>query len=196
MSDFARVAVNIAQIHQTYDYAIPADLQRRVQPGSLVTVPFGKQLAQGIVVSMLDEPEVAETKDIESLVDEIPVVTPVQIDARRLVGRGESRNVACLSRHDASPRHQPAHRFSAPSAQQAGKPEELSRLQSRLVALLEKRGDLRGRQVDALMPGLNWRQVLPPLIRKLIHLLLAGPSPCQGETQIRAHCCPGHRSCK
>ena len=168
MSDFARVAVNIAQIHQTYDYAIPAELQRRVQPGSLVTVPFGKQLAQGIVVSLLDEPEVAETKDIESLVDETPVVTPVQIELAGWLAEENLETLpACLDMM-LPPGISQHTDFLLHLLNKPEKPEELSHLQSRLVALLEKRGDLRGRQVDALMPGLNWRQVLPPLIRKLI----------------------------
>ena len=42
MPDFARVSVNIAQLSQTYDYAIPGDLKGRLQPGSLVIVPLGK----------------------------------------------------------------------------------------------------------------------------------------------------------
>ncbi|MEN6572562.1 MAG: primosomal protein N' [Anaerolineaceae bacterium] len=168
MSDFARVAVNIAQINQAYDYAIPGDLQGRIQPGSLVTVPFGSQLAQGIVIALLDEPEVAETKPIESLVDDLPVVTPAQMDlARWMAGEYLETLPACLdlmlppgiSQHTDILLHLVA---------EPENPGELSPLQARLVVLLKKRGDLRGRQVDAAMPKLNWRNVLPPLVRSLI----------------------------
>jgi primosomal protein N' len=58
MPEFARVSVNIAQLSQAYDYAIPGELQERIQPGSLVVVPIQNQTAQGIGRSLLDEPAV------------------------------------------------------------------------------------------------------------------------------------------
>lgn len=66
MPKFARVAINIAQIEELFDYAIPVELQP-LQVGALVVVPFGKQNVQGIVVDLIDEPAVPDVKAIESL---------------------------------------------------------------------------------------------------------------------------------
>jgi primosomal protein N' (replication factor Y) len=167
MPEFARVAVNIAQINQAYDYAIPKEMLGRVQPGSLVTVPLRSQLAQGIVMALLEEPEVAEPKAIDSLVDDLPVVTPAQMELAGWLAEENLESLpACLdlmlppgiSQHTDILLH-----LIKEPENIAG----LSVLQTRLVALLKKRGDLRGRQVDAAMPRTNWRAVVPALVRNL-----------------------------
>ncbi len=67
MSAFAEISINLSQIERTYHYSIPSTLQGQIQPGSLVVVPFGKQIAQGVVLALLDQPEVADTKPIIEL---------------------------------------------------------------------------------------------------------------------------------
>ncbi|MRR29507.1 hypothetical protein EG834_04060, partial [bacterium] len=76
---FARVAVNIPQLTGLFDYAIPEEWQDQVNPGSLVTIPFGKQLTQGIVVTLTDDPAVSNPKALDSLLEKEAVVTPQQI---------------------------------------------------------------------------------------------------------------------
>lgn len=168
MPEFARVAVNIAQISQAYDYAVPESLQGRVQPGSLVVVPIGNQASQGIVISLLDEPAVAEPKSIEFLVDELPVVTPHQMSLAHWLAEENLETLsACLdlmlppglSQHTDILLH-----LIADPADDS----KLSPLQLRLISLLKKRGDLRGRQVDAAFPRINWRAVLPSLVKQLL----------------------------
>jgi primosomal protein N' (replication factor Y) len=65
----------------TFHYSIPPGLA--VQPGHLVWVPFGARLVQGVVIALSDTSPVAETKDILSLIDPQPVLTPYHIPLAR-----------------------------------------------------------------------------------------------------------------
>ena len=168
MPDFARVSVNIAQLSQTYDYAIPGDLKGRLQPGSLVIVPLGKQTAQGVVVALLDEPAVAKTKSILVLVDDLPALTQVQMElANWLADENLESLSACMdlmvppgmSQHTDILLH---------LVREPEDSSSLSPLQVRMVNLLKERGDLRGRQVERAFAKLNWRAVLTSLENQLI----------------------------
>ncbi len=168
MSEFARVSVNIAQLVQAYDYSVPDDLKGRLQPGSLVIVPLGAQTAQGVVIELLDEPSVAKTKSIQALVDDVPAVTRTQIELAHWLAKENLETVsACM---DA---------MLPPGISQhtdillklIKEPEDISKLtptQQRLVRLLQKRGELRGGQVDSAIPHVNWRASLLALQRQLI----------------------------
>jgi primosomal protein N' (replication factor Y) len=94
MPSFARVSVNIPQLTGLFDYHIPPEYAGMIQPGSLVNIPFGRQSAQGVVVSLVDQPAVEETKDITTLVDAEPVLTAYQL---RLAQRMAQDNLATLS---------------------------------------------------------------------------------------------------
>jgi len=94
MPSFARVSVNIPQLTGLFDYHIPAEYAELVQPGVLVNVPFGRQTAQGVVVDLVDEPAVADTKDLAALVDDEPVLTTYQL---QLAHRMAQDNLATLS---------------------------------------------------------------------------------------------------
>ena len=50
-----------------------------LQAGCLVTVPFGNQTVQGIIVQLLDSPSVENPKPIIDLLDPAPVLTPPQL---------------------------------------------------------------------------------------------------------------------
>jgi len=65
----------------TFHYSIPPGLT--VQPGHLVWVPFGARLVQGVVIALSATSPVVETKDIFSLIDPQPVLTPYQIPLAR-----------------------------------------------------------------------------------------------------------------
>ena len=53
----------------TFHYSIPPPLREEVAIGQLIQVPFGPRRLQGIVVGLTDKSPVAETKDIEEIVD-------------------------------------------------------------------------------------------------------------------------------
>ena len=76
---FARLAVNLPAVSGVFDYAIPPELLG-VGVGSLVTAPFGNQTVQGVVLELVDEASVAETKPLESLLDPVPVLSVPQME--------------------------------------------------------------------------------------------------------------------
>ncbi|MBU17511.1 MAG: hypothetical protein CL725_07390, partial [Chloroflexi bacterium] len=57
---YAEVAVDAAVAHsRTFSYSIPPRFT--VQSGQLVWVPFGRRVLQGLVVELVDIPNVPET---------------------------------------------------------------------------------------------------------------------------------------
>jgi primosomal protein N' len=87
MNSFARIAVNIPSVTGVFDYRLPSELAGKIGAGHLVTVPFGRQTAQGVVLELIPQPSVAETRLILELLDPLPVLTGCQIElARQLAG--------------------------------------------------------------------------------------------------------------
>jgi primosomal protein N' (replication factor Y) len=163
MSKFVRVAVNIAQIYETFDYRLPPALETQVIPGSLVVVPFNNHLAQGIIVKDIEEPAVPNPFDVQDLVIDDPVVTPWQI-----------KLAEDLAEQNFSPLSEYLFQMLPPGlAQQADilvhlQPDilpqvELSETQNRILTLLQKNGDLRGRQIEHALSHTHWRESLTGL---------------------------------
>ena len=79
---FAEVAVDGAGGQErTFTYRVPDDAD--VEPGHLVWVPFGTRTVQGIVFSLTEIPAVEETRDIERVAHERPLLTDRQIEVAR-----------------------------------------------------------------------------------------------------------------
>ena len=64
MQLFAQIAVNVPFVTGVFYYAVPVAQTARVSVGQLVTVPFGRQTAQGVILRFMDTPSVAEPKSI------------------------------------------------------------------------------------------------------------------------------------
>ena len=79
MQHYANVSINLNQIDRSYHYAIPIDLLDRLQPGALVKVPFNKQIVQGVVLDLIDHPEVANPLEVMELLSDDTVLTPAQV---------------------------------------------------------------------------------------------------------------------
>ena len=168
MPEYVEVAVNIPRVTGTFSYHLPANLIGRVSPGSLVTVPFGNQLVQGVVTRQLAEPDVPETRPIEALVDEHPVITANQLKLATwlasetlaplsacldvMIPPGLSQHVDTLARLN--------------TANEVGTIAGLSPTEARLIRLLSDRGELRGRQIEASLPRTDWRALLRNLEKK------------------------------
>ena len=74
---FAEVAFPISNF-QTFTYVIPKGLKKGIQLGSRVLAPLGKRNCQGIIIKITNQTSyLGKTKAIYSLVDDVPVVTPV-----------------------------------------------------------------------------------------------------------------------
>jgi len=79
---YAEVSVNspIAR-RQTFSYTIPAGLS--VDIGQAVWVPFGNRVLQGIVAELSLYPSVKQTREIISVIDDSPPLSPVRIKLAR-----------------------------------------------------------------------------------------------------------------
>jgi len=72
-----------APLGTTYHYDVPPHLRGVLRPGHLVWVPFGQRRLQGIVVSLSETAPVAETRPLEALALEEPVLTSAQLALAR-----------------------------------------------------------------------------------------------------------------
>ena len=68
--------MNVPQVSGCFDYKIPVELTDRIQIGSLVEVPFGKQIVQGVIVDLLEASIVEDTREILGLIDPSPGINP------------------------------------------------------------------------------------------------------------------------
>jgi primosomal protein N' (replication factor Y) (superfamily II helicase) len=158
MPTYLEIAVNVPQVAGVYHYHLPAQLEGKVWPGHLVEAPFGRQTVQGVALRYIPHPEVRETRPVLGLIDPIPALTPAQIQlAEELARVTLSPLAACIDLMLPPGLGQIADVLYCLEANWAG-PGRLSQVQSRLVALLEKRGPLRGRQIDQSMGKLDWRK--------------------------------------
>lgn len=82
----AKVVVDLA-LDREFDYRVPPSLTDQVRPGSRVTVPFGRRLAQGYVVGITDRTEQARLKEIHSVVGKQPLLTDRLLELTRWMAR-------------------------------------------------------------------------------------------------------------
>jgi primosomal protein N' (replication factor Y) len=165
MHNFARISVNIAQVSGVFDYSIPPDIIPLVNVGSLVEVPFGRQIVQGIVVELLNEPSVVETKPIAAVIESEAVITTAQIQLAGELARANFSTLSSfldlmvppgLSQHADLRLHLLVEQLTG----------NLTPVQSRVATLLARRGDLRGSQLDAALPNIEWRASIPGLVKQ------------------------------
>ncbi|MBI5825921.1 MAG: primosomal protein N' [Chloroflexi bacterium] len=162
---FARLAVNIPAISGIFDYAVPAELALQIKAGCLVVAPFGNQMVQGIVLEITDSSSIQNPKPILDLLDPAPVLTPPQIAlAIRLADSTLNPLAAIISLMIPTGLSQQADinyqllitNYSDPSSKTA----------TRLIALLNERGVLRGRQIDSHFAKIDWRKTASVLVKK------------------------------
>ncbi|UCG54212.1 MAG: primosomal protein N' [Dehalococcoidia bacterium] len=79
---YAEVSVNspIAR-RQTFSYTIPSGLS--IDIGQAVWVPFGDKVLQGIVLELNQYPSVEQTREIVSVIDDSPLISPNQAELAR-----------------------------------------------------------------------------------------------------------------
>ena len=84
---FAQIVVNVPAVSGVFDYALPPEWGEFARVGHLVTVPFGKQTVQGVILCRMAQPAVAEVKPAIDLLDPLPVLTSAQIELARWLSR-------------------------------------------------------------------------------------------------------------
>jgi primosomal protein N' (replication factor Y) len=180
MPTFVEIAVNIPQVGDVYDYHLPDSLEGRVDIGHLVEVPFGRQRAQGVVLRFVDEPAVAETRPILALIDPQAVLTPAQLALAGYLSRETLSPLGACIQLMLPPGlgQQVDTLFSMNPRRPPGSGRPLGALQERLISLLQRRGPLRGRQLDAALPGVDWRPAARQLVRRgALHAVPTLPPP-------------------
>ncbi len=166
---FARVAVNVSAISDLFDYAVPVELAAQVQAGCLITVPFGNQTVQGVIIELLDSPQVANPKPILDLLDPSPVLTPPQLGlAMRMADSTLNPLASIISLMLPTGLSQQADILyqtvdNRPQTEEDGLP---SSIHGRLLNLLKERGPLRGRQIDSHFAKIDWRKTAGMLVKK------------------------------
>ena len=174
MNLFAQIAVNVPSVAGVFDYAIPDHLTRGIGVGHLVIVPFGKQTVQGVFLRFVDQPSVAEIKDILEIVDSEPVLTSSQIALAEWMakatlsplaaiinmmvptGLGQQADVSyALRTVDDRPLPE-----NGPSSAVHGQ------IDTRIIKLLTERGPLRARQIDTHFRNVDWRKSAERLVRR------------------------------
>ncbi len=165
---YARVVVNVLAWSGEFDYAIPPELAEEIRPGSLVTVPLGKQTVQGVVLELLDRPSVQETRSVLALLDPLPALTLAQLELARRLADSTLQPLAAfidlmlpagLSQHADTLyrlREEGAARLTA----------DEGKIGARLLTLLRERGALRGRQIDRHFKHVDWRKTAQFLTRR------------------------------
>ncbi len=162
---YARIAVNVSSISDLFDYAVPPELASQVQAGCLVMVPFGKQTVQGVVFALVESAAVENTKPILDLLDPEPVLTAPQLALAARMAEATLNPIAAIIglmlpiglSQQADVRYE----LRIPNYQ-----DKTSTVATRIVALLNERGPLRGRQIDSHFSRVDWRRTANILVRK------------------------------
>ena len=164
---FARLAVNLPAVSGVFDYAIPPELAG-VGVGCLVTAPFGNQTVQGVVMELVDEASVAETKPLESLLDPVPVLSVPQMELAKWMSAHYLQPLAAMvgMMLPTGLSQQADVQYSVISDQSSVVSDQWSVVQKRLIELLKTRGPLRGRQIDRHFAQVDWRKSAQALVRR------------------------------
>ena len=183
MLEFVQIAVNVPRVSGVFHYHCPPDLEGRLKPGHLVLVPFGPRLVQGVVLSHVAEPEVPETKAVDMLLDEEPVLTPLQLQlAWHLAHSCLAPIAACVSLMLPPGLGQLADVLYQLTPEGERLTGEITAAQNRVMKVLQERGPLRGGQLNHALPRRNWRASL----RGLVHRGLVKTTPLPPLPSVKA----------
>ena len=162
---FARLAVNIPAISGVFDYLVPEELTTQLQPGCLVTAPFGNQTVQGIIVELTESSPIPNPKSILDLLDPAPLLTPPMLTlAIRLADttlNPLSAIVGMMIPTGLSQQADVSYELRVTNYE-----EKSATVASRLLNLLRERGSLRGRQIDTHFAKVDWRKTANLLVKK------------------------------
>jgi primosomal protein N' (replication factor Y) len=168
MALFVQLVVNVPSLTGVFDYSIPDHFTGGVGVGHLVTVPFGKQTVQGVVLRFVDQPSVLQTKEIIELVDPDPVLTQAQIALAESLAKSTFSPLASIIGLflPSGIAQQADTLFDIRDSNSELSNIELSNVASRLLKLLKDKGALRGRQIDRHIGKVDWRKTAQYLVRR------------------------------
>jgi primosomal protein N' (replication factor Y) len=151
-----------------FDYHLPDDLVGKASVGSLVTVPFGRQLAYAVVVERPQQPAVEETRPVRTLSSPEPALSTPQIELARWMSEEYLAPFwRCITLM--LPPGMVGHTDVKVALEEEAQPEDaLTTAQEDLFHVLDRRGPLRGRQLDRVLPRQAWRRAASQLVRRKV----------------------------
>ena len=164
MTVFVEVAVNVPKVSGVFHYHLPPELEAQFAPGLLVEVPFGQQQVQGVLLSQVETPEVAETKAVTAILDQEITISAAQIEFSRWLSTISLAPLSrCINLMLPAGISKLADRlYTLENSPPAG--EKLNPTAQQLANLLADRGPLRGRQIERALPKRSWRSAARALI--------------------------------
>jgi len=170
MTTFVQIVVNVPAVSGIFDYSIPDSLLGKVGIGHLVIAPFGKQTVQGVVFRFINQASVPEVKEIIGLVDTAPVMTQAQIALAEAMAESTFSSLASIVSLflpvGISQEADTTYDIRETNLENQKSNIESSTIASRIVKLIQERGPLRGRQLDAHFRRVDWRKVASTLVKK------------------------------
>ncbi len=186
MTTYLEISVNVPQVSGTFHYHLPPELDDLIDIGFLVTIPFGRQTVQGVVLAIVDDPTVPKTKPVLEVLDPEPVVTRSQIElAKHLSEISLTPLAACIALMLPPGLSQTADTLyqlteagklggwivegeenGRTQDQGADRLPKVTDAQERFLNMLAERGPLRGRQIERVLPKRNWKATAGALKRK------------------------------
>ena len=151
---------------RAFHYAIPEPLQDQLKVGHMVRVPFGPRVLQGIVVGLANSSPVAETRDVEALLDTEPVLSAAQIQlARWMSGYYLAPLLNCLYQMLPPGLSRQAQLLVTP-AESVTPQGQLSETQKALLDYLDEHGRHEWRAVGRAVNLAHWEGALEELARR------------------------------
>ena len=175
---YAEVAVDAAVTHsRTFSYSVPPRFT--VEPGQLVWVPFGRQVIQGLVVELVDTPNVSETRPILHPVEPSPLIGPDHLK----LGRWISKRYRCSLFSAMAPllppgfgNHVRSRLTAVQEAEPSGEGLKPGTLEA-LSVLKEKKTGLDEKEFSKLIGSGSVRDIARMVDRGLIRRRLTMPRP-------------------
>ena len=82
------VELKAKQIDKTFTYLVPSELQKDVEVGKRVLVPFGKQTLEGFILKITNNKDIDfNLKEIIKVIDENPVLNCEMIELGKYISR-------------------------------------------------------------------------------------------------------------
>jgi primosomal protein N' (replication factor Y) len=187
MTTYLEIAVNVPNVAGVFHYHLPDEMEGQVQPGHLVVVPFGRQRVQGLVLRQVQHPAVAQTRPVQELVDDQPVLTLPMLKLAEELGRTTLAPLAaCVDLMLPPGLSQQSETLYQLRTRPDGDLKGLSPTQKRLVSLLQKRGALRTRQLERALPRHAWQKAARKLVRSgWISTQIVLPEPTTRPKMVR-----------
>src|SRR5580765_7755838 len=142
----ARVSLEIA-LRKEFDYAIPPELEGRVDVGTRVQVPFGPRKVLGCVTALAEESAHARLKPILKIIGAQALVTPKVLKLARWIGEYYccAPEIALRSVLPDAVRHEQAgwrERLYVRALPVTGEMPKLARRQKEIWHILEERREM------------------------------------------------------